>query len=176
MNAGNPLSAGTRESIRRQLTGMEPMVFKQFVADLWRIRGWEIQEVDTSEEEIDMIAMAADEPTQIIQAKAYRPTTHIRPGELQKEALHCHQQKKIDEITVVTTGSFTERARQRAPAMGVQLVDAQELIELTWSNLTEELAKSYFDDLNLLRTSETPPASSPDNPMGVISWLRSFLN
>ncbi len=176
MNAGNPLSAGTRESIRRKLTGMEPPHFKQFVADLWRLRGWEIQEVDTTEEGIDMIAMAAGEPTQIIQAKAYRPTTHIRPGELQKDALLCRQQKKIDEITIVTTGTFTDRARQRAPAIGVQLVDAQELIELTWSNLTEELAKSYFDELNLLRNSESPPATSPDNSEGVISWLRSFFN
>lgn len=176
MTAGDRLSAGSRESIRRKLTGMEPALFKQFVADLWRQRGWEVQEVNTTEEGIDMIAMAAGEPSQIIQAKAYRPTTHIRPSDLQKDALLCHQQKKIDEITVVTTGTFTERARQRAPAMGIQLVDTQELIELTWANLTEELAKSYFDDLNLLRTAEPPPAHVSDNSDGVISWLRSFFS
>lgn len=175
MNTGNPLSAGIRESIRRKLVGMDPPLFKQFIADLWRIRGWEVQEVDTSNDGIDMIAMAAGEPSQIIVAKAYRPTRHIRPGELQEYALLCYQQKDIGYITVVTTGTFTNRARQRAPAMGVTLVDANELIEITWSNLTDEFAKSYFADLNLRRSQVSHPSPAEDSPRGILEWIRSFF-
>lgn len=154
---------------------MDPPLFKQFIADLWRLRGWEVQEVDATNDGIDMIAMAAGKPSQIIQAKAYGHTTHIRPGELQQYALLCHQQQNIDQITVVTTGTFTDRARQRAPAMGVTLVDTNELIELTWSNLTEEFAKSYLDELNLKRASGPQPSQSSDKPRGILGWFRSLF-
>lgn len=116
-----------------ELRDLDPYEFEHYVASVWEARGWETEVQQQSRDQgIDVIAKKTDpfEQTQVIQAKRYGPNTKVGSPEIQQYASLRTQVPESDAVVVVTTGEFTDDARDLAEQLNVKLVDGQQLLDM----------------------------------------------
>ncbi|MFB6360696.1 MAG: restriction endonuclease [Halobacteriales archaeon] len=176
MSNGEEYVPATRQLVREHLQRMDPDEFEHFVADLWERFGWQTRVVgEPGDQVIDVVAHTADGERQLIQAKRYGPTTTVGSPEVQQYAsLRIQTEGPVNQVTIVTTGEFSDQAEAMASDLDVILVDGGELIGLVEEVEAVELIAEYFDDIELRADVETAN-SEPADSDGVLSRVRSWF-
>ncbi|WP_246982081.1 restriction endonuclease [Halorientalis marina] len=163
----------TREMVRTRLQNMDPYEFEHFVADLWTYMDWNTKVVgEPGDKGIDVVA-TTPENKQLIQAKRYGPNTTVGSPEVQQYASLRLQEENVDQVTIVTTGTFSTQAEALAPDLDVLLIDGSELIGMILELDAVELIAEYFEDVEL--RSEVESNTTHSEQSGVISRFKSWL-
>lgn len=151
---------------------MDPRRFEEFVADVWARLGWRTRVVgEPGDHGIDVVATTADR-MQLIQAKRYGPDTTVGSPEVQQYASLRLQEEDVDQVTIVTTGEFSEQARELAPALDVILVDGQDLLDVLEDIEGWDVVATYFDDIVVTGREDDGPVEGGDG--GMLGWLRDL--
>jgi hypothetical protein len=112
---------------------VSPEELEHLVADVWRERGWSTSVSAVSGDGgVDVVA-ERDNPfrqKQLIQVKHYADDNPVSAPEVQQYAGLQHQHPDADSVVVVTSGRFSEPARETATEANVKLVDGEELSDL----------------------------------------------
>lgn len=120
------------EQLLEKLRELSPPEFEHLVADLWERAGYETRVSTQSRDKgVDVRAVRpADGTKKVIQAKRYGADRKVSGPEIQQYGALRLQEGDVDEVVVVTTGAFTDQARDRARELGVTLIDGPTLVAL----------------------------------------------
>lgn len=113
------------------LRQMDDERFEQFVADLWAEMGYRtVVRQFSNDGGIDVVASKRGPAgaAKTIQAKRYASTSVGGPDVQQYFAMK--HQEGADKGLIVTTGTFTDPAKDRAAELGVGLIDGRNLVTL----------------------------------------------
>jgi len=147
--------------------------FEEFIGELWERRGWETHVTRPSRDGgIDVIA-TRDDPfsqKQLIQTKRFAPDHNVTKKLIEQYAPLKQVEENVDAVVIITTGDFTESARQRATELNIKLLNGVDLAsfiaENTFIDIVENhsgltiTAKSKINDINLKgNKTETESAS-----------------
>lgn len=164
----------TSEYLRQRLQTMDPSQFEEFVADVWVELGWETRTVgEPGDRGIDVIATDGD-AKQLIQAKRYGPDTTVGSPEVQQYASLRLQEDGIDDVVIVTTGTFSQQAASLAPELDVTLVDGETLLEMLDELEAYEVFVEHFDDIHVAG-DEGDRGGTSGTERGVVTRLREWL-
>lgn len=133
---------------------LKPLEFERFVARLWQERGWETTVTPAQQDGgIDVVATKTTPyaEKQLIQAKHYQDGNSVSAPEIQQYAGLKHQHPDADSVVIVTSGEFTDPARETAEQANVKLVSGTQLADLAADN-----------DLLKTTPTQTPAPSLPD--------------
>ena len=111
------------------LTGLTPRGFEEYVADLWRARGYECRLTSRSRDSgVDVIAEKSEERV-LIQVKRYSDCD-VGIETVQRVAgLLVDEEFEASKVLVVTTAGFTADATQRGERIGaLELVDGAAVV------------------------------------------------
>ncbi|WP_276302725.1 restriction endonuclease [Halorussus lipolyticus] len=139
----------SRSELQSLMQNLDSYDFEYFVADLWEERGWDTEVSPRSGDAgVDIVATRGhqSEQKQVIQTKRYGPNTSVGGPEIQQYASLQLQFPDADEVLVVTTGSFTGAAEERAEELDVLLVDGRELTLLVEDHDFTAVLSSYLTD------------------------------
>lgn len=149
----------TRAQFKRKIQSIYPAKFEQFVADLWRARGWNTRvTTDGSDRGVDVIATktAPFHQKQVIQAKRYSSDNPVGSPQIQQYA-SLRQQEDADSVIVVTSGRFTEQAEKLARQLNVKLVDADSLYSIIESEELNNVVSEYISTDGLGTETHSEP-------------------
>jgi restriction system protein len=126
------------ERLRENLDGYE---FEEFVAELWRRRGWNARVTRGSGDgnidvvaEHDMVTGEKRTNREMIQAKHKSKGNTVGVGTVRRTK-GSEVVEPQDNLVVVTTGTFTSGAREAAEKNNVELVDKEKLREMVVENM-----------------------------------------
>jgi hypothetical protein len=140
-----PLS---REEIREALQDLKGSDLEYFLAELWDFIGWDTQVTSHSKDRgIDVIATQVSPlPLKIlIQAKGYGSSSTVSSTEVQQYSSLQQQDDEADIVAIVTTGDFSDPARQIAESLDIKLVDIHSLVGTITDKHAYELLDPYVD-------------------------------
>lgn len=121
------------EAVLRTLRSLPPRHFEQFLADVWQERqGWTTEVSPPGPDGgIDVLGRPpGGGPATALQAKRYDEGNKVVSATIQQSAALRLQEAAVDGVTVVTTSSFTQTAKERAEQLDVRLIDGGMLTEL----------------------------------------------
>lgn len=124
-----------------QLSGRE---FEHFIGDLWAARGWDVDvTAQSGDDGADVVVQRHDyyQQKKLIQAKCVQPDDRLSRSTVQQYSYLLHGD--TDEALLVTTGGFTEGARQSAAKVNLKLIGGETLEQLVFDTL--ETTESAFD-------------------------------
>lgn len=112
------------------LRGMESDRFEEYVADLYKRRGYEVELTEGgSDRGIDIIAEKKGSRI-AIQAKCYREGNKVG-GPVVRRVEGAARERGSDQAVIVTTSDFTKQARESAETLGIELIDGKGLVKMT---------------------------------------------
>ena len=147
VNLGDEYGIIDDEYLLRKLHDLEPMVFEQFIADLWSQLGWETEVVPVEEDRgADVIATQEDLFTRrrAIQVKRKNPSSTHNLDEVQRY-MALTLRDGIDEALLVTTGQFTQKAREEADVSSYEVMDGRELVSFIRDNELQQVVDQYVE-------------------------------
>jgi restriction system protein len=160
----------SKEYLRRRLQRMDPYDFEKFIGDVWTYLGWETRVVgEPGDQGIDVIATDG-ENKQLIQAKRYGPDTTVGSPEVQQYASLRLQEDGVDQVTIVTTGTFSRQAEDLAPDLDVILVDGEDLLGILEELEAFEVFARHFEDISLAENGDTDTEEE-----GILDRVRSWF-
>jgi len=160
----------SKEYLRGRLQRMDPYDFEAFVGDVWGHLGWNTRVVgEPGDRGIDVIATDG-ENKQLIQAKRYGPNTTVGSPEVQQYASLRLQEDGVDQVTIVTTGSFSRQAEDLAPELDVILVDGEDLLGVLDEIEAYEVFAEHFDDISL-----GEPTADATEDTGLLDKVRGWF-
>jgi hypothetical protein len=163
----------TNEDVLSQLQAMNPITFEHLVADVWNRLGWSTNVVgQAGDRGIDIVARA-EESTQLIQAKRYGPNTTVGSPEIQQYASLRIQEEGVDQVTVVTSGTFSRQASEMAPDLEVILVDGESFVEIINEVDAWDIIANYFDEFDL--ASEAVESLDEEEEEGLLGRIKSWF-
>lgn len=166
----------THEYLLERLQQMDPDAFEHFVSDVWEYLGWQTRVVGKpGDRGIDVIAVDGDEK-QLIQAKRYSSTTTVGSPEVQQYASLRIQEDNVDQVAIVTTGTFSSQARDLAPELKILLVNGEHLIEMIDELDAFEVFDQHFEDIHLASESDTDVIESPSRVRRFVRWVQSLFS
>ena len=161
--------------LRGRLQRMDPYAFEAFVADVWEHLGWDTRTVgEPGDRGIDVIATDGD-AKQLIQAKRYGPSTTVGSPEVQQYASLRLQEDGVDQVTIVTTGSFSRQAEELAPDLDVILVDGEDLLGILDELEAYEVFVEHFDEIQVGTPDADGDDATDDGAGGVVDRLREWF-
>jgi len=161
----------SKQYLRRRLQQMDPYDFEKFIGDVWTYLGWNTRVVgEPGDRGIDVIATDG-ENKQLIQAKRYGPNTTVGSPEIQQYASLRLQEDNVNQVTIVTTGSFSRQARDLAPDLDVILVNGENLLGILDELEAYEVFARHFDDIETL---DGDPVDREDDP-GLLDKVRGWF-
>lgn len=147
VNQGDEYRAIDDEYLLKKLHGLEPMVFEQFIADLWSQLGWETYVVPVEEDRgADVVAVQDDIFTRrrAIQVKRKNPNATHNLDEVQRYMALTFRED-VDEALLISTGGFTETAREEANASTYEIMDGAELATFIRENELQQVVDQYVE-------------------------------
>ena len=164
--------APTEEYILARLQQMDPYDFEAFVADVWTELGWRTRTVGKpGDRGIDVIATRGEQK-QLIQAKRYGPNTTVGSPEVQQYASLRLQENNVDGVTIVTTGTFSNQAKELAPELDVLLIDGDSLLGMLEKLESWDIVADHFEDIEVAREDGDDEAEKS----GLIGRIRSWFS
>ena len=109
---------------------VSPDDLEHVVADVWDARGWTTTVTRVSQDGgVDVVAERQNPfpQKQLLQVKHYADDNPVSAPEIQQYAGLQHQHPDADSVVLVTSGRFTEPARETAAEANVKLVGGDEL-------------------------------------------------
>jgi restriction endonuclease Mrr len=128
------------------LRGLPYRHFEQFVADVWQERqGWSTEVTDAGPDKgLDVIGEPPNGGQKTaVQCKRYAAGNKVSSDEIQQYAALRQQWSDVQGVTVVTTSSFTENARELANRLNVKCIDGNDLVRLIRRDNAEEILNWY---------------------------------
>jgi len=120
--------------LRERLRGLSADGFTQLVAALWEDRGWSTAVFTSDEGTLYDIVAIRDGGDRLLLWAVHHPDGGVLgPSVLERSATVRDTTGGGAEATLVTTGSLTTAARQRAAELDVRVVDCGTLVELVAS-------------------------------------------
>lgn len=146
---------------REALRNLDPYEFEHFVADLFEAQGWQTQVTpEENDRGVDIEAWKHDglfEEKIAIQAKCYSKSNWVGRPEVQRYLALREQDPDVDAVVVVTTGWFSNAAREWSDELNIKLIDVDRLFrsmhELECQDLLEEYTEVAKDTSNLEKPS-----------------------
>lgn len=127
------------------LRNMDEYKFEVFVGDLWKKQGWDTTVTQGSHDQgIDIIAEKDETFYQkhVIQAKRYAEDNNVGVRDI-REYSSIFSREKVDAVIIVTTSSFTSKARKEAEELNVKLVDGSDIYSTILKTDSFELIKQH---------------------------------
>jgi hypothetical protein len=116
---------------------MDPFEFEKLVAAVWEAKGYDTTVRDqTGDKGIDVEASKGDSQA-VIQVKRYSDDNTIGSQKVREYAT-LYQQTDADDVVIVSSGYFTNPARELATDLDVSLVNGDDIIQLIQSIEIEE--------------------------------------
>jgi len=146
VNLGDEFTAIDDEYLLQKLHNLDPLVFEQFVADLWSQLGWETRLTGEDERGADVIAIQRGIfiRRRDIQVKRKNPTSKHNLDDVQRYMGMIYREE-ADEVLLVTTGQFTQKSREEASASSYELMDGRELVSFIRENELQQVVNQYVD-------------------------------
>lgn len=147
MNLGDEYEVIDDEYLLGKLHKLEPMVFEQFIADLWSQLGWETEVVPVQEDRgAEVIATRNDLFTRrrAIQVKRKNPSSTHNLDEVQRY-MALSLRDGVDEALLLTTGQFTQTAREEADVSSYELMDGRRLASFIRENELQQVVDQYVE-------------------------------
>jgi len=161
----------SKEYLRRRLHRMDPYDFEKFVGDVWELLGWNTRVVgEPGDRGIDVIATSDDDEKQLIQVKRYGPNTTVGSPEVQQYASLRIQEENVNQVAIVTTGSFSSQARDLAPELQVILINGEDLLGILDEIEAYEVFAEYFDDISI-----GEPTADESEDTGLLDKVRGWF-
>jgi len=111
-----------------QIQSIDPYEFEKLVAELWESKGYDTNVRSKSNDKaIDIDAERAG-ISEKIQVKRYGQNNKIGSKEVRLYAT-IYQQTNANNVALVTSGKFTDPARERAQELNVDLCSGKELVQ-----------------------------------------------
>ena len=162
----------------QQIHSIDPYEFEKLVAELWESKGYDTNVRSKSNDKgIDIDAERAG-ISEKIQVKRYGQNNKIGSKEVRIYAT-IYQQTNANNVALVTSGKFTDPARERAKELNVDLCSGKELVQqlesssVAISDYTESESRSSRSSTAGTKTSRSRngevssargSASSADEP------------
>lgn len=171
----------SRDELYDTLQSLKGSELEYFLAELWESVGWETQVTSRNQDRgIDVIATQSSPlPLKIlIQAKGYGSSSTVSSTEVQQYSSLQQQDDEADVVAVVTTGKFSDPARQLAESLEIKLTDIDSLVDTVVDESAYELLDPYVDvDLSTGRSGgETDEIFSEDPVAGPDDDLREHIS
>lgn len=116
-----------------QLQSIDPYEFEQLIADLWESKGYRATVRQKSQDRgIDIEAEKGGQKV-VIQVKRYSTDNKIGSEEVRKYAT-LYQQTNANSVVIVTSGYFTDSARELADDLQVELVNGDQVVQQLKNN------------------------------------------
>jgi HJR/Mrr/RecB family endonuclease len=147
VNLGREYESVDDEYLLQKLHRLEPLVFEEFIADLWDQLGWETEVVPVEEDRgADVIATKEDVITRkrAIQVKRRNPDATHALEEVQRY-MALALRDNIDEALFIITGQFTQSARKEAKSSVYELMDGADLTDFVRENGLTNVLDEYVD-------------------------------
>lgn len=161
------VSVLSKSELVTRLQKLDEYEFEHFIADLWAVRGWKTsvsqQSIDAG---IDVVATKEMPYSQkkVIQAKRYGENTTVGGPDIQQYASLKHQVPDTDAVIVVTTGSFSQAAKERAKDLNVKTINGIGLISMIDQADAFDIVAEYLDiPLESKDTTEPNQQSQSDH-------------
>jgi hypothetical protein len=144
--SGDPTAAGeenvTIEELIEALRGLAKTALTELVAEVWEHRGWSTTVFSAATKAVyDVVATAEADDERVVLWAVHRPDGGaLGATVLRRCATTRDSSQGADSATLVTTGSLTATARERAADLDVTVVDCEDLAEAVHEvGLSEEL-------------------------------------
>jgi restriction system protein len=114
------------------LCSLSPRQFERFVAEIWeKHQGWNTEvSKEGADGGIDILGESPDGIKKTaVQCKKYR-NKNVSSSDVREYASISQRDEDIDGVTIITTSSFTQPARDEASKLGVRLFNGDKLLEL----------------------------------------------
>jgi restriction system protein len=165
----------SRDYLRERLQQMDPAAFERFVADVWTYLGWDTRVVgEPGDRGIDVVATTKDGDKQLIQAKRYGPDTTVGSPEVQQYASLRLQEDGVNQVTIVTTGTFSQQAEELAPELDVILVDGEALLGVLEEVDAFEVFARHFEDISV-QAAGSADRHGQEQAGGLLDRFRGWL-
>lgn len=130
---------------KQQLQSMDPYEFEELVAELWDSKGYTTNVRKKSGDKAVDIDAERGGRKEVIQVKRYSDGNKIGSEVVRKYAT-LYQQTDANKVVLVTSGIFTDSARELGVDLGVELIDGNKLINELVSNDINVPSVSSTDD------------------------------
>ena len=145
---------------------MDSYEFEHLVADIWEFQGYETRvSQESNDRGVDVVAHKETPYPEkvVIQAKRYGDSNTVGSPEVQQYA-SLLRQKDADAVVIVTSGSFTQQARDVSEQLNVKLIDGADLCRLiAEQGIGQSVARRYFQDVDLTAGSAKSARSGDDS-------------
>ena len=140
------MTTRSEPSLLQDLRDMDNYLFEKLVADIWEALGYRVHVRDASGDKgVDVEATHHETGENVvIQAKCYSKSNKVgRPSVQQYHSLY--QQENADNVIIVSTGYFTNTAKESAQELDVELVNGTDLCGIL-SDLEDgdQITQHYF--------------------------------
>jgi hypothetical protein len=144
--SGDPTAAGeenvTIEELIEALRGLAKTALTELVAEVWEHRGWSTTVfLATTKAVYDIVATAQANDERVLLWTVHRPDGGALGATVLRRCARTRDSiQGADSATLVTTGSLTATARERAQELDVTVVDCEDLAEgVQAAGLTDEI-------------------------------------
>lgn len=128
------------------LRSLPPRHFEGFVADVWQEKqGWTTEMMEAGPDQgLDVIGEPPNGGGKTaVQCKRYAEENKISSDQIQQYAALRQQWSDVCSVTVVTTSSFTQNAKELADRLNVKCIDGDDLVRLVRLYNAEEILEWY---------------------------------
>lgn len=146
----------TREELETALLGLSGREFEHFIGDLWEERGWDTRVTPQSgDDAVDIVAERDDYylQKQLIQTKRKKKDVRVSRNTVQQYS-YLHHKDGVDEVLLITTGTFTAGARESARTANVKLVDRHTLLDIVVDTAAENKLKEIGFEIETVESNE----------------------
>ena len=137
--------------LRDAVRGLDPHEFERLIADVWQFQGYETRvSSDPEGENVDVVARKETPyPEKVVLQVEQRDDDAVGSQEVQRYS-SLLSREGADAVVVVTSGAFTERARDVARQLNVKLIDGAELCGLiAEEGVSQYVVRNYFEGVDL---------------------------
>ncbi|GAA0259827.1 restriction endonuclease [Haladaptatus pallidirubidus] len=135
------------DHLRRRLQSMDDFDFEHLIADLWEAQGWNAEvEQQSGDAGVD-VRVTRSSPynrKSLIQAKRYSDDNPVGGPAIQQYSALKQQEPDTDEAIIVTTGRFTNSAKDRAKDLNVKIIDGKGLVSLIDGLAAYDIVEEYL--------------------------------
>lgn len=136
----------TRDHGLREIRQLSPQNFELLIADIWQeCQGWNTEHTgDGPDGGVDVIGWPPGGGyATAVQAKKNAAGNKVGRPKIQQYGALPSEHEGIGTVTVVTTSSFTERAKEAAERLDVKLIDGGTLLEIIDEYGAHEIVEWY---------------------------------
>lgn len=130
------------------LRDLSPRQFEQLVADTWQeAKDWSTEVMPPGPDRgIDVLGNPPNGgPQTAFQVKRYGQANKVSSREVQQYASLTQMEENIENVTIVTTSSFTTNAREMAEDLGIKCINGPDLVQKIEHYNAEPVATWYLN-------------------------------